>query len=145
MIKIRITRKRVFLLFLSIFFLAASNFAGGVIGFYQGYDTAIYFRDSDAYSTSLALKKLRDDNYTGAIDLLETRLDSEIIQCGDSKEPYKSPYNIAWLVFQQNPKEAHNHLLSSVAEYRSKHPSYSMSSEVREKVAKILAKTSGGT
>ena len=105
----------------------------------------MYFRDSDAYLTSLALKKLRRDNCTGVIDLLETRLDSEIIQCGDLKDPYRSPYNIAWLVFQQNPKEAHNHLLSSVAEYRRSHPSYSMSSEVREKVSKILAKTSDGT
>jgi hypothetical protein len=141
MIKFRITKKRVFLFFLFLFFLAVSNLAGGAVGFYQGYDTAIYFSDSDAYSTLLALKMLREDNSAGAIDLLETRLDSEIIQCGGPGQPYKTLYNIYWVAFCQNPEEARSHLLSSVEEYRSRYPSTSMSSEIREKVAQILKKT----
>lgn len=141
MIKFRITKKRVFLFILFLFFLAISNLAGGAVGFYQGYDTAIYFSDSDAYSTLLALKMLRENNPAGAIDLLETRLDSEIIQCGEPEQPYKTLYNIYWVAFRQNPEEARSHLLSSVADYRSRYPSISMSLEIREKVAHILKGT----
>jgi hypothetical protein len=104
----------------------------------------MYSRDSDAYSTSLALNKLRNDDYVGAIDLLETRLDLEIMQCGLSKEPYNSPYNIFTFVLRQSPKEAHGHLLSEVADYRSKHPSPSGFPEVRQRIESILAEASKG-
>ena len=141
----RITRKHVLLFLLVLFLVAASNYAGGVMGFYQGYETAMYFRDSDAYSTSLALRKFRNGDYTGAFELLETRLDLEIIQCGDSSGSYKSPYNIAWFVFRQSPEEAHGHLLSFVAEYRSNHPSPSTSPGVRQRIADILLEISHGS
>lgn len=144
MLKGRVTRKRILLFLLLLFLLAASNYAGGVMGFYQGYDTAMYFRDSDAFSTSLALGKLRMGDYKGASNLLETRLDLEIIQCGDTSESYKSPYNIAWFLFRQSPEEAHGHLLSFVAQYRGNHPSPSTSPEVRQRVNEILLQASSG-
>lgn len=105
------------LFLLIILLLFISNYGGGVLGFYHGYATAIYYRDSDAYSTFLVLEKLKNEDFSGAIELLETHLDLEIIQCSNSDEPYKSLYNLSWFILHQSPEEAHNNLLSLIAAY----------------------------
>jgi hypothetical protein len=121
-----------------IFLLAVAHYAGGVLGFNQGYHAAMLRRDSDAFATSLALVKLRNQDYAGVIDLLETRLDADLIQVDASKTSYRSPYNIFWLIFRRNPQIARGHLLASVAEYRTKHPSTSALPEIRQRIAKIV-------
>jgi hypothetical protein len=145
MTKKRITGKHVLLAVLVILLLGAAHYSGGVLGFFQGYDAAMSKRDSDAFATSLALIKLRNRDYAGAIDLLETRLDSEIIQCDASKESYRSLYNIFWLIFRQDPQMTRGSLLLSVAEYRIKYPSVSTLPEVRERVTAIVKEASSST
>jgi hypothetical protein len=117
-------------------------YAGGVAGYYQGSESVSYLTDSEAYTTSLALIKLRDADYQGAIELLETRLDREILQCKSAEDSYQSIYNLYWLVFKQVHKETHGYLLSSVAGYRGKHPSISILPEVRKQVEDILNEAS---
>lgn len=140
--KKHITRKRLFLAVLFIILMAAAHYSGGVLGFYQGYHASMVRRDSDAFATSRALINLRNQDYEGAVDLLETRLDSEIIQCDAAKESYRSPYNIFWLIFRRDPQVARSHLLASVAEYRNKHPSVSTLPEVRQRISAIVKEAS---
>lgn len=142
MFKNKLTKKRVLFFILIIFFLFILHFGGGILGFYSGYATAIYHRDSDAYATSLVLEKLKNHDINGAIELLETRLDNEIIQCSSSDEPYKSPYHLSWFILRQSPKQAHNNLLSLVAAYLNQYPSSSGSPDVRQKISKILSEAS---
>lgn len=142
MLKIRVTWKRVILSLLFLLLLSIAYYAGGVVGFFQGSTSASYLSDSEAYSTSLALLKLRNEDYSGAIDLLETRLDTEILHCGAAEDSHKSIYNIYWLVFRQGQKDTHSYLLSPVAEYRSKYPSTSMFPEVQQQVEDILKEAS---
>jgi len=132
----------VLLIILFVLIVTAAYYIGGVVGFYQGSASAMYLSDSDAYSTSLALIKLRNEDYRGAIDLLETRLDTEILHCGTSEDSYKSLYNMYWLLYKQEQKDTHGFLLSSVAEYRSKYPSINMLPEVRQQIENILAEAS---
>lgn len=143
--KIRFTWKRVILTLLFFLLLCVSYFVGGVVGYSQGSASASYLSDSEAYSTSLALQKLRDEDYSGAIDMLESRLDMEILHCGASEDSHKSVYNLYWLVFRQAQEDGHNSLLLPVANYRSKYPSISMFPEVREQIADILKKVSNKT
>ena len=63
---------------------------------------------------------------------------AEIIQCDASKESYRSPYNIFWLMFRQDPQITRSSLLLSVAEYRIKYPSTSTLPEVRQRIAAIV-------
>lgn len=145
MLKIKLTWKRVLLslLFLLLFFLA--YYVGGVVGYSQGSTSVSYLSDSEAYSTSLALQKLRNEDYSRAIDLLEARLDTEILHCGASENSHKSLYNLYWLVFRQAQEDSHNSLLLPVAEYRSKYPSTSMFPEVQQQVKDILKNVSNKT
>jgi hypothetical protein len=142
MIKKRITGKRLLLAVLLIVLLAVAHYSGGVLGFHQGYHASMARRDSDAFATSRALTQLRNQDYESAVDLLETRLDSEVIQCDAAKESYRSPYNIFWLIFRRDPQVARSQLLASVAEYRTKHPSISTLPEVRQRIAAILKEAS---
>jgi len=142
MLKFRFSLKRALLSLLFLLFLLLAFYIGGVVGFFMGSNSASYLSDSEANLTSLALNKLRNENYSGAIDLLESRLDTEILHCDASKESHKSVFNIAWLIFRQGQKDRHNYLLSSVAEYRSKYPSTNMLPEVRQQIEEILKEAS---
>jgi len=142
MLKKNITGKRLVLAVLFILLMAAAHYSGGVLGFYQGYHASMARRDSDAFATSRALISLRNQDYQGAVDLLETRLDSQIIQCDAAKGSLKSPYNMFWLIFRRDPEVARRHLLISVAEYRNKHPSVSTLPEVRQRIEAIVKEAS---
>ena len=115
--KIRMTWKRAILTLLFFLLLSPAYFVGGVVGFYQGSASVSYLSDSEAYSTSLALQKLRDEDFSGAIDMLESRLDTEILHCGASENSHMSMFNLYWLVFRQAQEEGHNSLLLPVANF----------------------------
>ena len=142
MIKKYITGKRLLFAVLFIILMAVAHYAGGVLGYYQGFQASMARRDSDAFATSRALINLRNQDYKGAVDLLETRLDSEIIQCDAAKESYRTPYNIFWFIFRRDPQVARSHLLALVGEYRSKHPSVSTLPEVRRRIQAIVKEAS---
>lgn len=142
MIKKFITGKRLFLAVLFIILLAVAHYSGGVLGFHQGFHASMARRDSDAFATSRALIKLKNQDYEGAVDLLETRLDSEIIQCDAAKESYRTPYNIFWFIFRRDPQIARSHLLAQVAAYRNKHPSVSTLPDVRRRILAIVQEAS---
>ncbi|MFC1835484.1 hypothetical protein ACFL2Q_12230 [Thermodesulfobacteriota bacterium] len=139
-----ITKGRLLAALVFVILLLVAHYAGGAIGYHQGYQAGRYLRDSDAYATSLALAKLRDKDYASVTDLLETRLDTEVIQWDASKNAYKSPYNVFWFVLGQSPKEAAAFLMSSVAEYRGRYPSPNQLPDVRQKIADILSRAAEG-
>jgi hypothetical protein len=141
MLKIQITKKKLLISLLFLLILTAVYYTGGVIGFFTGDDSAMYFRDSDAYTTTLALSKLRNNDIRGAINLLETRLDLEIIQKDGARDSFHSPFNIFQFLFYDNPEKARRYLLSFVAEYRDQYPSTNILPEVRKKINDILART----
>ena len=140
--RIRFTKKGFFYLLLILVFMAVSFYSGGVLGYLQGYESAKYFRDSDAYSTTLVLEKMRSGDLEAAINMLETRLDQEIVLCGTTEDAYRSPFNIFWFVFGRVPGSTHRILLTAVAEYRKKYPSSSIFPEVRQQITEILSEGS---
>jgi hypothetical protein len=134
-------RKRVVLLVAWVASMTAACYLGGVIGFTQGYSTALSLSGQDAFSTTIVLRILRRGAVPEAIHVLENQLDGQIAASvfGTPQKSYGSPYGL-WLRFisGNKPVEANTAALSEVLKYREEHPPVSANASSNTDMMKKL-------
>jgi hypothetical protein len=121
--------------------LVLANYVGGVIGFRQGYKAALGLKGAEAMATTVELRALRRGSVAEVINILETRLDTDIASYVDSNvaKTYRSPYNL-WLrlTFGNMPMEVDAAALAQVLKYREEFPPVVGSEAMKAKLMSVL-------
>src|SRR5215813_6692747 len=117
--------------------VVASAFVGGSIGFSQGYGYALGDTAGRAATLASALRSIRGGNTGEGVALLESDLDSLIIDHWATNRA--DPPLLSWLVraFSNDPS-VERKLFASVARYRVEHPTTAADPEVREAISSHL-------
>jgi hypothetical protein len=119
----------------SVFVLGAVAYGAMVFGYLLGGSNyAARFAPIDAVLTVSVLERLRAGEIDAATDLLESRLDTHIVEHSTFQ-----PEIARWLdPFTSADSNASIKLMARVAKYRSEHPSVAIPPEVRERIENHL-------
>jgi hypothetical protein len=134
-------RKRVLVVLAWLVSLVIANYVGGVVGFTQGYSTALGHFGHQGFVSTTILRMLRAGRTPEAIQFLEIQLDSQIATAVDSgaSEAYRSPYNWRRLIVHDARAEADASALSAVLKYREEFPPVSPDAAVNATLMSKLA------
>ena len=113
-----------------------STFAGGTYGFMQGYVHGIGDTSARAAILTTTLRTLRGGDVTEGIALLESDLDTLIMEHWATN--HREPPILSWFVHSINSEAADRKLLSRVARYRKEYPSLAVVPEVKDAIESHL-------
>jgi hypothetical protein len=114
----------------------ASGFAGGTYGFMQGYVYSLGDTGVRAATLTTALRALRSGEVTKGISLLESDLDTLVVEHWATNRT--DPPIFARLVRADSSDAADRKLFGHVARYRSEYPSSDRVPEVRDAITSHL-------
>jgi hypothetical protein len=113
-----------------------SAFAGGTIGFMQGYAYGLGETAARASTLTTALQALRRGEVANGLSQLESDLDTLIMEHWASNR--KDPPPTSWLLRIMRDDVAESRLFAQVAHYRVEHPSPEQAPAVRNTIAAHL-------
>ena len=120
-------------------------YAGGVTGFGEGYNAALFSESAGAASTVLMLRNLRQGDVKPAIDSLELQLDSLIAQNSIGRKGFQSLFNVPRLAGVGDARVV-DRGASAALKYRAEFPSLmppSAKAEVDAALAELARRASG--
>jgi hypothetical protein len=117
------SRKKIFITILIILVLIISSYIGGIIGFNKGFNTSQYFEGADALYTVAILESIRENRQNSAIQLLETKLDSQIFKIGFFEDKKDSILNsLSFTKTDSKADESIRNSMKKIVAYRKKYP-----------------------
>ena len=120
---------------------AAFFFVGASVGTVCGSSMAVQRQGLDATYTMAILRSLHDGKTESAVDLLETKLNTEIFLCTQIEKLGPSIFDVsAWINGREKSMEHVSNTLSMAADYRSAHPYPYKHSEIETMVEDALSK-----
>jgi hypothetical protein len=114
----------------------ASAFAGGTVGFLQGYAHALGDTGVKAFTLSSALRAIRKGDLTAGISSLELELDSLIMSHWAAGQT--NPSIFSWVVRVMGAQQHDKELFAPVISYRAEYPSTIPDPSVREVISSHL-------
>jgi hypothetical protein len=117
--------------------ITAAFFIGGVIGYKQGYSYGYMAPESAAWNVDV-LRCFRRGDSESAIQLLETRLDMQIVWHGSVLKSGKSLFDTTRL------SDYDKSFMNKVADYRDQYSSKAPNIKTRNTIASILKHYSSG-
>jgi hypothetical protein len=111
-------------------------FAGGTVGFLQGYVYGLGDTGARAYTLTTALRTLRTGDVTKGVSQLESDLDTLIMEHWASNRG--EPPLLSWLYRAMGDDTSERKLFARVARYRAEYPSPAPTPEVKETIASHL-------
>lgn len=127
------------LLVILIVALPLAYFAGGVHGFGKGHAASQYLESGDTKWTVYMLRQLRKGDTNSTIGILETRLDSLILQYDRNQNAYQSIFNLPKFAFPDFTATMDN-LVSPAIDYRREFPSQCPVQEVKVLIDESLSR-----
>jgi hypothetical protein len=113
-----------------------SAFAGGTVGFVQGYSYGLGETATRASTLTTALRALRRGDVANGLSHLESDLDTLVMEHWASNR--KDPPFTSWLLRTMRDDTAENKLFAQVARYRVEYPSSERAPAVKETIAAHL-------
>lgn len=127
--------KRVAIFASGLLALSIVSYASAVVGYQVGGPQfAARFAPAEAAYTVIVLRALRRNEVESAQSLLETHLDSQIVEHSTF-----NPHVASWFDLVSRDTAASDKLMARVAAYRAEHPSSATPEEVRTTIDSHLA------
>jgi len=114
----------------------ACAFAGGTVGFLQGYVYGLGDTGARAFTLTAALRTLRAGDVSKGVSQLESDLDTLVMEHWASNR--SEPPFLSWLYRAMSNEAADRKLFAHVARYRAEYPSSAPIPEVKETIASHL-------